>query len=192
MTQKNWRLVIIVHQLISSSSAQQSESHQQNLGTSHAQNLNSQNYLSLLVTPEDAPSNNLEHNQKQPLTSNIPPATISNDKSLAAIFPFKLEETTSILLFSGAALDTKLITAMYTDMKVDGHTIKLILDSRSAGSIITQQLIDQLGCQVDHAVSTRIITVNRATKTLISKINDFSIKINGIIMPIKVLVMETT
>ncbi|KAG9300809.1 hypothetical protein G9A89_003158 [Geosiphon pyriformis] len=105
-----------------------------------------QNYLSLLVTPEDTTSNHLESNQKQPLTSNILLTTVTNDKLLAAIFPFKLEELTSTPLFSGAALKEKPITMMYTDIKVDGHLIKLILDSGSADSIITRQLMDQLGC----------------------------------------------
>ncbi|KAG9287779.1 hypothetical protein G9A89_017374 [Geosiphon pyriformis] len=108
-----------------------------NLGIGYTQNPNFQFYLSLLVTPEDATFNNPESSQKQLLTSNIPPATISHDKSLAAIFPFELEVTTIVLLFSRAVLDTKLITAMYTDVKVDSYVIKLILDSGSAGSIIT-------------------------------------------------------
>ncbi|KAG9288799.1 hypothetical protein G9A89_023096 [Geosiphon pyriformis] len=151
-----------------------------------------QNYLSLLVTPKDISLNNLETNQKKSLTNNIPLATITNDKSLAAIFPFKLKETTLVPLFSGAALDTKPITTMYTDAKVNGHSIKLILDSRSAGSIIIKQLINQLGHRVDHAASTRIITANEATKTLIGKIDDFPIEVNGIIVPIKVLVMKAT
>ncbi|KAG9284388.1 hypothetical protein G9A89_023645 [Geosiphon pyriformis] len=127
---------------------------------------------------------------KQPLTSNILPATISNNKSLAAIFPFELEKTIPVSLFSEAALNTKPITTMYTNMKVDGHVIKLILDSGSANSIIIRQLMNQLGRQVDHATSARIITTDGATKTSIGKINDFPIKINGIIVLIKVLVME--
>ncbi|KAG9291292.1 hypothetical protein G9A89_021794 [Geosiphon pyriformis] len=36
----------------------------------------------------------------------------------------------------GAALEEKLITAMYTNAKINGQVIKLILDSGSAGSII--------------------------------------------------------
>ncbi|KAG9289454.1 hypothetical protein G9A89_008015 [Geosiphon pyriformis] len=80
---------------------------------------------------------------------NIPSATVTNDKTLATIFSFKLEETKIVPLFSGAALEEKPIMAMYTDTKVDGHLIKLILDNRSAGSIITRQLMDQLGCRVD-------------------------------------------
>ncbi|KAG9301409.1 hypothetical protein G9A89_018081 [Geosiphon pyriformis] len=133
------------------------------------------NYLSLLVIPEDVPSNNSETTQKQSLTNNIPLATITNDKSLAAIFPFELKKTTLVPLFSEATLNTKPITIMYTNVKVNGHVIKLILDSRSAGSIITRQLMDQL-----------------ATKTPIGEIDNFPFEVNGIIILIKVLVMEAT
>ncbi|KAG9301706.1 hypothetical protein G9A89_016777 [Geosiphon pyriformis] len=147
-----------------------------NLGTRYAQNPNSRNYLSLLVTPEDASPNNLKTNQKQSLTNNIPPATVINNESLAAIFPFKLEKTTPVLLFSEAVLDTKPITTMYTNVKVDGHFIKLILDSESAG--------------IDCTASARIITADGATKTPISEIDDFFIEVNSIIIPIKVFELQ--
>ncbi|KAG9286473.1 hypothetical protein G9A89_014639 [Geosiphon pyriformis] len=52
--------------------------------------------------------------------------------------------------------------------------------------------MDQLGHQVDRAANAHIITANEATKTPIGKIDDFPFEINGIIIPIKVLVMETT
>ncbi|KAG9294230.1 hypothetical protein G9A89_021589 [Geosiphon pyriformis] len=120
----------------------------------------------LLVTPKDTLPNNTATNQKQLITSNILPATVTNDKLLTTIFLFELEKTTPVPLFSEAALDTKPITTMYTNMKVDGHAIKLILNSESAGSIITRQLMDQLCHRVDQAA------------------------INGIITPIKVLVIE--
>ncbi|KAG9299434.1 hypothetical protein G9A89_009386 [Geosiphon pyriformis] len=148
--------------------------------------------FSLLVTPKDASTNNSAFTQKQPLTSNIPSVTITKDESLATIFSFEFEETAATLLFSGAALEAKPITAMYTDTKVKGQSIKLILDSGSAGSIITRQLMDQLGCQVDQAASTRIITADGVTKTPISKIDDFSFEVNDIVTFIKVLVMEAT
>ncbi|KAG9287619.1 hypothetical protein G9A89_019680 [Geosiphon pyriformis] len=71
---------------------------------------------------------------------------------------------------------------MYTDAKVDNHSIKLIFDSRSADSIITQQLIDQLGCQVDYAASTRIITTDEVIKTSIALIeNDWLYKTNAVL-----------
>ncbi|KAG9297630.1 hypothetical protein G9A89_011145 [Geosiphon pyriformis] len=111
--------------------------------------------------------------------------TDNHNKSLGAIFLFKLEEPSATLLFSEATLKEKPITTMYTDVKVDGYFIKLILNSRSAGSIITKQLMNQLGCRVDHAASTRIITANRVTKTPIGEIDDFLIEINSITVPIK-------
>ncbi|KAG9290970.1 hypothetical protein G9A89_011120 [Geosiphon pyriformis] len=72
---------------------------------------------------EDAASSKQETNQK-PLTCNIPPAASTEDESLATIFPFKLEEITSVPLFSRATLDTKPITMMYTNAKVDDWTIQ--------------------------------------------------------------------
>ncbi|KAG9286377.1 hypothetical protein G9A89_014543 [Geosiphon pyriformis] len=126
------------------SKLKQFRSHSQNSGTGHAQNLNSQHYLSLLITSEDVQPNNPKTNQQPTLISNILPATITENESLNAIFPFELEELLVTPLFSEATLKEKPITAMYTDVKVDGYPIKLILDSGLADSIITRQLIDQL------------------------------------------------
>ncbi|KAG9286851.1 hypothetical protein G9A89_012401 [Geosiphon pyriformis] len=122
---------------------------------------------------KDALTNNPAFTQKQPLISNIPPTTITKDKFLAAIFPFEFEETTAMPLFSGAALKAKPITTMYIDAKVEGQSIKLIFD-------------------IDRAASARIITANGVTKTPISEIDDFPFEVNGIMTPIKVLVIEVT
>ncbi|KAG9295373.1 hypothetical protein G9A89_013402 [Geosiphon pyriformis] len=177
ITQQNWRLSMVVHQPIPSSFSQ-TGSHQWNLGAGNPQNPNSQNYLSLLVTPEDTSPSNQEPIQKQQThTNNILPAIVTNDESLNTIFPFKFKEPLTMSLFSGAALEEKPIIAMYTNAKIDGHHIKLILNS---------------GHRVDQAVSTRIIMTDRATKTPISEIDDLPIKINTIIVPIKVLVLEAT
>ncbi|KAG9304009.1 hypothetical protein G9A89_005919 [Geosiphon pyriformis] len=189
---QNWKSAMVVHQLIPSSSNPPSGSCSWNSDISAIQNPNSQNYLSLLVISEDATSDNSETNQQATLTSNIPPATVTNNKSLAAIFPFELKKPFPLLLFNGAVLKEKSITVMYTDVKVDGHPIKFILDSGSAGSIITKQLMNQLGCRVDQTASTKIITADNATKMPIGEINDFPIEVNGIITLIKVLVMEAT
>ncbi|KAG9302334.1 hypothetical protein G9A89_008826 [Geosiphon pyriformis] len=146
--------------------------HTQNLDTSRIQNPNFQHYLSLLITPENTTSNNTEFNQHVP-TNTILPATISSNESLVVIFPFELEENTPIPLFSRAALEEKPITAMYTDARVDGHPIKLILD-------------------IDRTASARIITADGVTKTSIGEIDEFFFEVNGIVTPIKVLVMEAT
>ncbi|KAG9303548.1 hypothetical protein G9A89_018444 [Geosiphon pyriformis] len=135
--QQNWKSLIVVYQPIPSS-VSQTGSRQRNSGTGNPQNLNSQNYLSLLVIPEDAlPSNQKSTQKQQTCISNILPATVTNDKLLDAIFSFELEELSNTPLFSGAVLEEKPITTMYTDAKIDGHHIKLILNSGSAGSIIT-------------------------------------------------------
>ncbi|KAG9295741.1 hypothetical protein G9A89_008969 [Geosiphon pyriformis] len=97
-----------------------------------------------VVFEKDATSNNQKTNHTPIPTNNIPPSTITKNKLLNAIFLFELKEPSAILLFSRAILEEKPITVMYTDVKVDGHFIKLILDSGSAGSIITRQLINQL------------------------------------------------
>ncbi|KAG9285764.1 hypothetical protein G9A89_013189 [Geosiphon pyriformis] len=166
-------------QNFSSSSHQSLGLHSQNLGTGATQNLTSQHYLSLLVTPEDTLTSNQKPTQKQQtLTSNILPAIVTNDELLAVIFPFEIEEPSSTPLFSKAALDEKPITAMYTDAKVDGQSIKLILDSGLA--------------DIDRAASARIITADKVTKTPIGKINDFPFEVNGIVTLIKVLVIEAT
>ncbi|KAG9304842.1 hypothetical protein G9A89_020533 [Geosiphon pyriformis] len=159
---------MVVHKPISSSFSQQTGSCQWNLGAGHFQNPNYQDYLSLLVTPEDTSPSNQELTQKQQtLTSNILSATITNNKSLAAIFLFEIEEPSSTPVLNGAALDKKPITTIYTNAKVDGR-------------------------QVNRAASARIITANGATKTPIGKIDDFPFEVNGIMTPIKVLVMEAT
>ncbi|KAG9289482.1 hypothetical protein G9A89_008043 [Geosiphon pyriformis] len=68
---------------------------------------------------------NPETNQQSTLTSNIPPATITKNESLDAIFPFELKELSATPLFSGAALKKKLITTMYTDVKIDDFPIEV-------------------------------------------------------------------
>ncbi|KAG9291437.1 hypothetical protein G9A89_021856 [Geosiphon pyriformis] len=96
-------------------------------------------------------------------------------------------------MFSGAALDEKRpITAMYTEATVNNTPIKLILDSGSAGSIITLQLVNQLGFKVDHAATSQIITADRSTKLPYGKIDSFPFEINGIVIPTKVLVIDAT
>ncbi|KAG9307342.1 hypothetical protein G9A89_017171 [Geosiphon pyriformis] len=112
------------------------------LKTNHAQAVNLViNELSDLDSKlkqlKDATSHNLGTKQKQPLTNNILPATITKNELLTTIFSFELEKPAETPLFNRATLELKPITAMYTDAKVDRQHIKLILDSRSADSIIT-------------------------------------------------------
>ncbi|KAG9288717.1 hypothetical protein G9A89_004336 [Geosiphon pyriformis] len=88
-----------------------------------------------------------------------------------------VEKTPNLLsLFSRAIINqNKPITALYTNARVGNIDIKLILDSGSAGSIITKQFMNQLGHQ-----------------TSIEKIDNFPFEINGIQISTKVLIIETT
>ncbi|KAG9300113.1 hypothetical protein G9A89_000853 [Geosiphon pyriformis] len=127
----------------------------------------------------------------QNLIQTIPPAIVTEDNSLTAIFPFELEKKEA--MFSGTALNKKHpITAMYTEAKVNNTPIKLILDSGSAENIVMLQLVNQLGFKVNRVMMFQIITADRSTKLLHGKINTFSFEINGIIIPTKVLVIDAT
>ncbi|KAG9303653.1 hypothetical protein G9A89_018550 [Geosiphon pyriformis] len=77
-------------------------------------------------------------------------------------------------MFSGAALNEEcLITAIYTEAKVSNTPIKLILNSGSAGSIVTLQLVNQLGFKVDcttqETLPTTIVTVVTKKNTVTQK-----------------------
>ncbi|KAG9285813.1 hypothetical protein G9A89_013238 [Geosiphon pyriformis] len=112
-------------------------------GTNQQTNPNYQNYQqtylnileNLIIGNNDGRNINRTKNSSK-LSQTIPPAVATEDSSLTAIFPFELEENEA--MFSGAALDEKCpITAMYTEATVNNTPIKLILDSGSAGSIVT-------------------------------------------------------
>ncbi|KAG9284619.1 hypothetical protein G9A89_004661 [Geosiphon pyriformis] len=60
----------------------------------------------------------------------------------------------------------------------------------SAGSIITYQLMQQLKQNVDRPVQTVIVIADGMKKTPVGEIDDFSFTINGITIPVKVLVMN--
>ncbi|KAG9291125.1 hypothetical protein G9A89_012997 [Geosiphon pyriformis] len=167
--------------------------------TSQQTNPNYQNYqqtyFNILENPIIGNNNsrniNRTKNFSNKLSQIIPPAVATKDSSLAAIFPFELEENET--MFSGAALDEKhLITAMYIEAIVNNTPIKLILDSGSAESIIMLQLVNQLSFKVDCAVTFQIITANGSTKLPHDKIDSFFFKINGIVIPTKVLIMDAT
>ncbi|KAG9286752.1 hypothetical protein G9A89_012302 [Geosiphon pyriformis] len=167
-------------------------------GTNQQTNPNYQNYQqtylnipeNLIIGNNDGRNINRTKNSSK-LSQTIPPAVVTEDSSLAAIFPFELEENEA--MFSRAALDEKCpITAMYTEATVNNTPIKLILNSGSAGSIIMLQLVNQLGFKVDHAATSQIITADGSTKLPHGEIDSFPFEINGIVIPTKVLVMDAT
>ncbi|KAG9287922.1 hypothetical protein G9A89_017517 [Geosiphon pyriformis] len=168
-------------------------------GTNQQTNPNYQNYQqtylnileNLIIGNNDSRNINRTKNSSNKLSQTIPPAVATEDSSLTAIFPFKLKENEA--MFSGAALDEKCpITAMYMEATVNNVPIKLILDSRSAGSIVMLQLVNQLGFKVNRVMTSQIITADESTKLSHGKINLFPFEINGIVIPTKVLVIDAT
>ncbi|KAG9301659.1 hypothetical protein G9A89_016729 [Geosiphon pyriformis] len=113
--------------------------------------------------------------RSKPFNHTIPLAQIAQNANLSDIFPFEFEANESPFLLSNAAVnEQKAITVMYTEATVEGKPICLILDSRSAGSIITYKLMQQL----------------KQNKTPVGEIDDFSFSIDGITIPVKVLIMD--
>ncbi|KAG9302971.1 hypothetical protein G9A89_022631 [Geosiphon pyriformis] len=77
-------------------------------------------------------------------------ARIAENANLSDIFSFEFEANESPFLLSNtAANEQKAITVIYTEAEVEGKPIHLILDSGSAGNIITYQLMQQLKRNVD-------------------------------------------
>ncbi|KAG9301350.1 hypothetical protein G9A89_018022 [Geosiphon pyriformis] len=104
----------------------------------------------------------------------ILPARIAENANLSDIFPFEFEANESPFLLSNAAAnEQKAITAMYTEAEVERKPIHLILDSGSARSIITYQLMQQL-----------------KRNTPVEEINNFPFTLDGITISVKVLVMD--
>ncbi|KAG9298874.1 hypothetical protein G9A89_015895 [Geosiphon pyriformis] len=121
----------------------------------------------------------------------IPPAKIAENANFSDIFPFEFEANeSSFLLNNTAANEQKAITTMYTKAEVEGKTIHLILDSGSAGSIITYQLMQQLKKNIDQPAQTVIVTADSMKKTPVREIDNFLFTLDRITISVKVLVMD--
>ncbi|KAG9297983.1 hypothetical protein G9A89_018811 [Geosiphon pyriformis] len=135
---------------------------------------NQASYLSLMEDQDFDKSTPIEGKNVEQIfqsskqtTSNILPATITKDTTLATIFPFDIDNLNTYSLFSGAAInEDKPIMALYTNARVRKIDIKLILDSKSASSIIMKQLIDQLALEENNWLSKANTTLNWNTQEL--------------------------
>ncbi|KAG9291864.1 hypothetical protein G9A89_012149 [Geosiphon pyriformis] len=100
-------------------------------------------------------------------------ARIAENANLSDIFSFEFEANESLFLLNNAAANKqKAITAMYTEAEVKRKAICLILDSGSAGNIITYQLMQHM------------------KKTPVGEIDNFPFTLDGITISVKVLVMD--
>ncbi|KAG9292781.1 hypothetical protein G9A89_006342 [Geosiphon pyriformis] len=99
----------------------------------------------------------------------ILPAQIAENANLSDIFPFEFEANESPFLLSNAVANKqKAITAMYTEA----------------------ELMQQLKRNVDRPVQTVIVTADGMKKTSVGEIDNFPFILDGITIPVKVLVMD--
>ncbi|KAG9304366.1 hypothetical protein G9A89_019928 [Geosiphon pyriformis] len=126
-------------------------------------------------------------------STTILPARIAKNANLSDIFPFEFKANESLFLLSNAAAnEQKAITTMYTKAEVERKTTHLILDSGSARSIITYQLMQQLKRNVNQPAQTVIVTADGIKKTPVGEIDNFPFTLDGITIPVKVLVMDAS
>ncbi|KAG9305614.1 hypothetical protein G9A89_001675 [Geosiphon pyriformis] len=129
--------------------------------------------------------------RSNPFNNTISPAQIVQNANLSNIFPFEFEANESPFLLSNtAANEQKAIIAIYTEATVEEKPIRLILDSESAESIITYQLIQQLPRTVNRPAQTVIVIADGIKKTPVGEIDNFPFTIDEITIPVKVLVMD--
>ncbi|KAG9290601.1 hypothetical protein G9A89_011564 [Geosiphon pyriformis] len=101
-------------------------------------------------------------------STTIPPARIAENANLSNIFPFEFKTNESPFMLSNAAANKqKAITAMYTEAEVEGKAIHLILNTQ-----------------------TVIVTVDGMKKTPVGEIDNFLFTLDGITIPVKVLVID--
>ena len=79
---------------------------------------------------------------------------------------------------------------MTIEAKVDNKPIKLIIDSGSAGSIVTTKLLEKLKRMTQRPANTEIITADGKCTTPLGEINDFPFEVENVSIPIKVLVID--
>ncbi|GBC33781.2 retroviral-like aspartic protease 1 [Rhizophagus irregularis DAOM 181602=DAOM 197198] len=87
--------------------------------------------------------------------------------------------------------DVQSTTAMYCDAMIKGKRIPLIVDTGAAGSIVTCQLLNDLGIAIDRPSAIVMINVNGEKKRPLGEVLDFLITFGGVTVPINVVVIDT-
>ncbi|KAG9289254.1 hypothetical protein G9A89_007499 [Geosiphon pyriformis] len=155
---------------------QQNQFAPQNRFTTNNNKINPNNQLPRLTHYHTQPSYLTIPEEQNFYHTALLEAKIAENANLSDIFSFKFKANESPFLLSNAATNKqKAITAIYTKAEVEKKAICLILDSGSAKSIITYQLIQQL-----------------KRNTPVEKIDNFPFTLDRIIIPVKVLVMNTS
>ncbi|PKY56151.1 hypothetical protein RhiirA4_476230 [Rhizophagus irregularis] len=99
--------------------------------------------------------------------------------------------TTRKVHFSNMELkENQKSTAMYCDATVRGVKVPLIIDSGAAGSIVAHHFLLKLGVKIDQPSTASMVNVNGERKIPIGEVLNFPITVQGIEVPINVVVTE--
>ncbi|PKB95168.1 hypothetical protein RhiirA5_386188, partial [Rhizophagus irregularis] len=79
---------------------------------------------------------------------------------------------------------------LYYDATVKGREIPLIIDSGAAGSIVSCQLLNDLGIAIDRPSTTLMINVNGEQRRPLGEVLNFPVTIKGMTIPIDVVVTD--
>ena len=91
-----------------------------------------------------------------------------------------------------ASTDTLNTTALYYDASIKGIEIPLIIDTGAVGSIVSCQLLNDLGMHIDRPTTTLMINVNGEKKRPLGEVVDFPITIQGVTIPISMVITEVS
>lgn len=76
-------------------------------------------------------------------------------------------------------------TSLYCDAELQGTEMPLIIDTGAAGSLVSCQLLNDLGISIDRPSATVIVDVNGDRKRPLGEVESLPISIQGIIIPAK-------
>jgi hypothetical protein len=81
-------------------------------------------------------------------------------------------------------------TALYCNATIKNIEFPLIVDSGSAGSIISLNLLKELDMEITHASKTLMVNVNGERRRPLGAVNDIPLKIEGHMIPMSAIVTE--
>jgi hypothetical protein len=76
--------------------------------------------------------------------------------------------------------------------QVDGQWVQLVLDSGSAGSVITQTFLQKLKKTVDKPSNINMIRINGDKKKALGEVKNLPITVQRQVLPVDVIVSEAT
>ena len=93
--------------------------------------------------------------------------------------------------YSNPSITSEAVEAIYCYAAVDGKPIYLILDSGSAGSVMSKSFLQQLGRKIESASTITMINIQGGRSRPLGRVSNIPIQINGIEIPMDVDITES-